>query len=75
MLNFIFTLAITFSLLLVIVVLLSYCKRRQNKTSHGLTGMCHESGGSMCGCCSSQLLARPEKSGKNVRCTPALKKN
>ncbi|MCP4337941.1 MAG: hypothetical protein GY799_03455 [Desulfobulbaceae bacterium] len=73
MLTFIFTLAITFSLLLVTVVLLSYCKRRQNKTSHGLTGMCHESGGTMCGCCSSQLLARPAETVKKVRCAPSSK--
>jgi hypothetical protein len=46
-------LAITFVLLLTIAGLISYCKRRQAKTRHGLTGMCHETGGTMCGSCSS----------------------
>ncbi len=65
---FILTLAITFSLLLLTAVLISYCKRRQNRTSHGLTGMCHESGGTLCGCCSSKLLSNSAKSGKAAGC-------
>ncbi|MGB3212186.1 MAG: hypothetical protein WBB19_15905 [Desulforhopalus sp.] len=67
-LTFILTLAITFSLLLVSAVLLSYCKRRQSRTSHGLTGMCHESGGTMCGCCSSQLLKQSINTAKTTSC-------
>ena len=65
MINFLITLCITFSLLLLTVILISYCKRRQNRTNHGLTGMCHESGGTMCGCCSSQLLAQAPKTKKD----------
>ncbi len=61
MMTFIITFSMTFSLLLATVVLISYCKRRQNRTSHGLTGMCHESGDTMCGCCSSRLLGRAPK--------------
>ncbi len=64
MITFLFTLGITFSLLLVTVILISYCKRRQNRTRHGLTGMCHESGGTMCGCCSSQLLGQSSENKK-----------
>jgi preprotein translocase subunit SecG len=73
MATFILTLTITFSLLLITVVLLSYCKRRQNRTSHGLTGMCHESGGTMCGCCSSQLLKHSADAEKTSGC-PKLPK-
>lgn len=56
MTTFILTLTITFVLLLVIGPFISFSKRRQRKTSHGLTGMCHETGGEMCGCCSSSML-------------------
>ncbi|EKD38713.1 MAG: hypothetical protein ACD_75C00632G0001 [uncultured bacterium] len=56
MTTFLLTLAITFVLLLTAGVTISYCKRRQSATSHGLTGMCHETGGTMCGCCGSRLL-------------------
>jgi hypothetical protein len=55
MTTFIFNLIITFFLLVTTTLLISYCKRRQSRTSHGLTGMCHESGGTMCGGCGSQL--------------------
>ena len=56
MITFILTLSITFVLLLIIGPFISYSKRRQRKTRHGLTGMCHETGGEMCGCCSSSVL-------------------
>jgi preprotein translocase subunit SecG len=65
---FILTLAITFSLLLLTAVLISYCKRRQNRTSHGLTGMCHKSGGAMSSCCSAQFLNHAAKNGKTPAC-------
>lgn len=55
MLIFLQYMTIAFVLLLAAAALISYCKRRQGRTSHGLTGMCHETGGKMCGCCSSQL--------------------
>jgi hypothetical protein len=74
MTTFLITFSITFSLLLATVVLISFCKRRQNRTSHGLTGMCHESGGTMCGCCSSQLLAQASKTRKTLPC-PTPQKN
>jgi hypothetical protein len=56
MTTFILTLAISFVLLLSAGLLISLCKRRQAATNHGLTGMCHETGGTMCGSCSSRLL-------------------
>ena len=60
MTTFLFTFSITFSILLLTAVLLSYCKRRQNRTNHGLTGMCHKSGGEMGSCCASRLLTKPD---------------
>lgn len=55
MADIILILILTFPLILFTAVLISYCKRRQNKTPHGLTGMCHQSGGTMCSCCSSKI--------------------
>ena len=55
MADLILILKLTFSLILFTAVLISYCKRRQSKTPHGLTGMCHQSGGTMCSSCSSKI--------------------
>ncbi len=60
MADLILILILTFSLILFTAVLISYCKRRQNKTKHGLTGMCHQSGGTMCSSCSSKIQNRPK---------------
>lgn len=57
MTTFLLTLAISFALLLAIGAILNFSKRRQRTTRHGLTGMCHETGGEMCGCCRSSLPA------------------
>lgn len=51
--TFFLLLLISFCLVLALILFLSFAKRRQGRTRHGLTGMCHESGGEMCGCCSS----------------------
>lgn len=59
--TFIITLIIAFFLMLTMGLLVNYCKRRQSRTSHGLTGMCHQTGGTMCGSCSSQLQDPPVK--------------
>ncbi len=56
MITFLLTFAISFILLLFLGFFISYSKRRQRRTSHGLTGMCHETGGEMCGCCSASLV-------------------
>ena len=64
MMTFLTYLLTTFGLLLFIAVLISYCKRRQARTHHGLTGMCHRSGGAMCGSCNARLKTTPEKKEK-----------
>ncbi|MBU0943886.1 MAG: hypothetical protein KJ804_01965 [Proteobacteria bacterium] len=63
---FLITLLITFSLIVFVVVLISYCKKRQGKTRHGLTGMCHQNGGTMCSSCNSQLQSIPGKDGEDI---------
>lgn len=35
--------------------LLIFCRRRAARTRHGLTGMCHSTGGTMCASCSESL--------------------
>lgn len=42
-------------------LIINFCKRRTRKTSHGLTGMCHETGGKMCSCCSSKMVHNPPR--------------
>jgi hypothetical protein len=45
------TLFLTFVVVVAAMLWLSYCKRRQRHGKHGLTGMCHESGGTVCNSC------------------------
>jgi hypothetical protein len=59
--TFVLTLIISFGLLLAAIFILSYCKRRQSRTNHGLTGMCHQTGGAMCSSCSDKLQSPGRK--------------
>ena len=61
MMTFLTYLATTFALLLFVAVLISYCKRRQAGTRHGLTGMCHRTGGAMCGSCNAKRYKKINK--------------
>ena len=61
MITFILTFSLTFGLLLAALFTLSYCKRRQSKTRHGLSGMCHKTGGTMCASCGDNLLHDAKK--------------
>lgn len=56
MMNVFFTtLLITLPLFIGAALLFNFSKKRIRKTSHGLTGMCHDSGGTMCCSCASQV--------------------
>lgn len=57
MTNYLLLLTITFAVLISAALIINFCKRRAAATSHGLTGMCHKSGGTMCSCCGSKLAA------------------
>ncbi|WP_446010741.1 hypothetical protein [Candidatus Electrothrix sp.] len=48
------TVGISFVVILVAALLINFSKRRQRKSPHGLTGMCHKSGGAVCGKCSER---------------------
>lgn len=49
--QFLLTFAIAFFTILLFALLLNYCRRKLRKTQHGLTGMCHKSGGLTCSSC------------------------
>ncbi|WP_457575512.1 hypothetical protein [Desulfomarina sp.] len=59
--HFLILLTTAFCLILTTALVISFCKRRQNRTRHGLTGMCHQSGGAMCGSCASQMQNKPSE--------------
>ncbi len=52
------TLLLTVPLFVGAALLINVCRRRAARTRHGLTGMCHERGGEMCGCCAAALQQR-----------------
>lgn len=54
MMTFVLLFTITFLVISMAALLINHCKQQANKTRHGLTGMCHKSGGVMCSSCTSQ---------------------
>jgi uncharacterized membrane protein affecting hemolysin expression len=52
---FLLTLGISFVVILLAGLLINFTKRRQQKSPHGLTGMCHKSGGVACGSCGERV--------------------
>lgn len=62
MLQIILTLIISFAAFMIIALFLNYCRRRLRKTPHGLTGMCHQNGGTMCSSCQDQTIKKISKS-------------
>lgn len=49
------TAGISFLVILAVAVLINFSKRRQRKTPHGLSGMCHKTGGEVCSSCAEQV--------------------
>lgn len=49
--QFLLTGIIAFIVLAGIGLFLDFCRRRLRKTGHGLTGMCHKNGGTICTTC------------------------
>ncbi|XCN73412.1 MAG: hypothetical protein Q3M24_01275 [Candidatus Electrothrix aestuarii] len=48
------TIGISFLVIAGSALLINFSKRRQRKSPHGLTGMCHRTGGAVCGKCSER---------------------
>jgi len=63
--GFLLLFTITFSILVAAGLVINFCRRRANRTNHGLTGMCHKSGGTMCSCCGASLIAATSR--ENVK--------
>ncbi|WP_163337649.1 hypothetical protein [Desulfopila sp. IMCC35008] len=61
MTTYMLLLLITFCIMVTAALIINYSKQRAGKTRHGLTGMCHESGGEMCSCCSSKYLSNDSR--------------
>jgi len=59
---FAITLLLTFVVVVAAMLWLSYCKRRQRHGKHGLTGMCHEIGGTVCSSCAGLADSQPRSS-------------
>lgn len=56
--SFLLLLIITFCVIVGAAMVINFCKQRAGRTSHGLTGMCHKSGGAMCSCCGAKMADR-----------------
>ncbi|MCK5194939.1 MAG: hypothetical protein KAQ71_14095, partial [Desulfobulbaceae bacterium] len=52
---FVITLICSFTVLILVPLLINFCRKRLRKTPHGLTGMCHQTGGSVCDSCQDKV--------------------
>ena len=57
-LQIIISLIIAFIVLLAFALFLNFCRNRLRKTPHGLTGMCHKTGGTMCSSCEESIRGK-----------------
>jgi hypothetical protein len=49
--DFLLTATIAFAALAGIGLFINFCRRRLRSSRHGLSGMCHKSGGAVCSTC------------------------
>ena len=49
------TLIAAFVIISAAALLINYCRRKLRKTPHGLTGMCHKTGGTLCSSCQQTI--------------------
>ncbi|MCI5142252.1 MAG: hypothetical protein D3909_11155, partial [Candidatus Electrothrix sp. ATG1] len=52
---FLITFGISFLVIVIAGLIINFSKRRQRKSPHGLTGMCHRTGGVVCGECGERM--------------------
>lgn len=69
MTTFLILFTISFSFLLLCLLILSYAKRKQNATRHHLTGICHETGSTMCCSCSQAMQNLPAQTKDHEKCS------
>ncbi|MDZ7641582.1 MAG: hypothetical protein U5J62_06135 [Desulfurivibrio sp.] len=53
--NFMLTVLLAGVVMVGFLLLLNFCRRRLQKTPHGLTGMCHQDGGRLCASCTARI--------------------
>lgn len=53
--NYFLTLIISFGVIVIFAFFLNFCRRRIRKTPHGLSGICHKNGGTMCSSCQDHI--------------------
>lgn len=51
---FLLTLGITCLTIILVGLLVNFCRRRLAKTPHGLSGICHQKGGEVCSSCTEK---------------------
>ena len=64
---YLLTLLITTLTILLVGLLINFCRKRLAKTPHGLSGMCHQTGGEMCSSCGGNAGNGKEKTEKKER--------
>ena len=64
---FLITTIITCLTLVLVGLLVNFCRRRLAKTPHGLSGMCHQKGGAICSSCADQTVTKEKKVDDNKR--------
>jgi len=52
---YLITILITALAFTLVSLLINFCRRRLAKTKHGLSGMCHQTGGEVCNSCSKKI--------------------
>ena len=68
------TAGISFLVIAGCALLINFSKRRQQKSPHGLTGMCHRTGGVVCSSCNkNKSNKRPRPKGRGIK--PKLRNN
>ncbi|GAB4337325.1 MAG: hypothetical protein Kow0089_08440 [Desulfobulbaceae bacterium] len=58
--GYLLTLAFAFLIMTGLILLISFCRRRQRNSSHGLSGMCHRNGGPACASCGDRNKNTPD---------------
>ena len=63
------TLLITTLTVIVVGLLINFCRKRLAKTPHGLSGMCHQQGGEICSSCRGKagVVARRTEKKEHIR--------
>jgi len=59
--------ALAFVALALAALVVNFCRRRLRKSRHGLSGLCHKSGGGVCASCmdkGEKKVSKPPKTGE-----------